>query len=131
GSSVRRGAVRAARRPASRLAADSRDVAVGAETLERAVDAALSEDVGEGDVTTEATVDEAAVATAVLVLREAGVVCGLRAAELVFRALDPGIEFEGLVEEGASVGDEDVDVARVTGATRAILTGERTALNFL
>jgi nicotinate-nucleotide pyrophosphorylase (carboxylating) len=106
-------------------------VAVATDTLERAVYAALAEDVGEGDVTTEATVDEAAVATAVLLLRESGVVCGLRAAELVFRALDPGIEFEALVEEGASVGDEGVDVARVTGSTRAILTGERTALNFL
>jgi nicotinate-nucleotide pyrophosphorylase (carboxylating) len=105
-------------------------MAVAADTLERAVYAALAEDVGEGDVTTEATVDSEAVGTAELVLREAGVVCGLGAAEAVFRALDPDVSFEPLVEEGAVV-DRPGVVALVSGPERAILTGERTALNFL
>jgi nicotinate-nucleotide pyrophosphorylase (carboxylating) len=105
-------------------------MAIAADTLERAVYAALAEDVGEGDVTTEATVDPDAVGTAELVLREAGVVCGLAAAEAVFRALDPDVTFEPLVEEGAVV-DHPAAVALVTGPERAILTGERTALNFL
>jgi nicotinate-nucleotide pyrophosphorylase (carboxylating) len=105
-------------------------MAIAADTLERAVYAALAEDVGEGDVTTEATVDPDAVGTAELVLREAGVVCGLAAAEAVFRALDPDVTFEPLVEEGAVV-DHPAAVALVTGPGRAILTGERTALNFL
>jgi nicotinate-nucleotide pyrophosphorylase (carboxylating) len=104
-------------------------MAVATDVLERAVYAALAEDVGEGDVTTEATVDAEAVGVASLVLREPGVVCGLRAAEIVFRALDEEIAFEPLVEEGTPV--EPGPVARVSGSLRAILTGERTALNFL
>ena len=100
------------------------------DALERVVAAALAEDVGTGDVTTEATVDTDAVGTAELVTRTAGVVAGLAAVEAVFRALDPEIRFEPLVEEGGLV-REPVAVARVSGSLRAILTGERTALNFL
>jgi nicotinate-nucleotide pyrophosphorylase (carboxylating) len=105
-------------------------MAVAADTLERIAFAALAEDVGEGDVTTEATVDEDAIGTAELLLREPGVVCGLGVAEAVFRALDPDLRFEPLVDEGTSV-PGGTAVARVTGPERAILTGERTALNFL
>jgi nicotinate-nucleotide pyrophosphorylase (carboxylating) len=106
-------------------------MAVSVDVLERAVYAALAEDVGEGDVTTEVTVDSDAVGTALLVLREPGVVCGLRAAETVFQALDSEILFEPLVDEASLVGGDGGDIARVTGSERAILTGERTALNFL
>ena len=105
-------------------------MAVAADTLDRIVYAALAEDVGAGDVTTEATVDADAVGTAELVTRGAGVVSGLEAAEAVFRALDPEIEFERLVEEGAILEGPAV-VAVVRGSLRAILTGERTALNLL
>jgi nicotinate-nucleotide pyrophosphorylase (carboxylating) len=105
-------------------------VAVATDTLERIVLAALAEDVGEGDVTTEATVPFEAVGTAKLLLKEPGVVCGLRAAEATFPALDPDIEFEPLVSEGAMVNGPTA-VAVVTGSERAILTGERVALNFL
>jgi nicotinate-nucleotide pyrophosphorylase (carboxylating) len=105
-------------------------MAIAADTLERAVYAALAEDVGEGDITTEAIVDADAVGTAELQLREAGVVCGLAAAEAVFRALDPDVALEPLVDEGAVV-DHPGAVALVTGPERTILTGERTALNFL
>ena len=105
-------------------------MAVTTDTLERVVQAALAEDVGEGDITTEATVDQDATGAAELSVREPGVVCGLRVAEAVFRALDPEIRFEPLVEEGAVV-DRPTAVALVTGPERAILTGERTALNFL
>ena len=104
-------------------------MAVATDLLERAVYAALAEDVGEGDVTTEATVDAEAVGVATLVLRESGVVCGLRAAEIVFRALDEEVAFDALVEDGARV--EAGPVAGVSGSLRMILTGERTALNFL
>jgi nicotinate-nucleotide pyrophosphorylase (carboxylating) len=104
-------------------------MAVATDTL-RVVYAALAEDVGAGDVTTEATVDADASGEAELLLKEPGVVCGLDAAEAVFRALDEDIRFEPLVEEGAAVEGVTV-VARVVGLQRAILTGERTALNFL
>jgi len=103
---------------------------VATDTLERVVLAALAEDVGRGDVTTEATVPADAVGTAELVVREPGVVCGLRAAEATFRALDPSLEFEALVPEGGVV-EYATAVAVVTGFERAILTGERVALNFL
>ena len=103
---------------------------LGEGALERVVQAALAEDMGAGDVTTAATVDQDAVGTAQLLVCEPGVVCGLHVAEVVFRALDPEIRFEPLVEEGAVV-DRPTAVALVTGPERAILTGERTALNFL
>ncbi|MBA3433566.1 MAG: carboxylating nicotinate-nucleotide diphosphorylase [Actinobacteria bacterium] len=105
-------------------------MAVAADTLERVVQAALAEDVGEGDVTTEATVAEDAFGSAQLLVKEPGVVCGLEAAEAVFRVLDPDVRFDTLVEEGTVVEHSTV-VARVEGPERAILTGERTALNFL
>ena len=105
-------------------------VTADTEALDRLVQAALAEDVGRGDVTTDATVDEAATGTAILVTRAPGVVAGLDAAEAVFRALDPGFEFESLFEEGAVLA-EPAPVARVSGSLRAILTGERTALNLL
>ena len=105
-------------------------MAVSTDTLERAVYAALAEDVGEGDVTTDALVDEETTGTATLSLREPGVVSGLRAAQIVFAALDPDVQFEALVEDGALV-EAPREVALVSGSLRAILTGERTALNFL
>jgi nicotinate-nucleotide pyrophosphorylase (carboxylating) len=98
--------------------------------LDRIVRASLAEDLGSGDVTTNATVDEGATGTAVLVTRAPGVVAGLDAVEAVFRALDPEIEVERLVEDG-DVLPGPAQVVRVSGSLRAILTGERTALNLL
>ena len=106
-------------------------MAVATDTLERAVLAALAEDIGAGDVTTEATVPEDAVGTAELLVKAAGVVCGLRAAESTFRALDPEIRFDALAGDGDVVEDAPAVVARVIGSERAILTGERVALNFV
>jgi nicotinate-nucleotide pyrophosphorylase (carboxylating) len=105
-------------------------MAVATDTLERAVLAALAEDIGAGDVTTEATVSEDAVGTAELLVKEPGIVCGLPAAESTFRALDPEIRFEPLASDGDVV-EAPAVVARVVGSERAILTGERVALNFL
>jgi len=105
-------------------------MAVATDTLERIVHSALAEDIGAGDVTTEATVPADAVGTADLLVKERGVVCGLRAAEAVFLALDPDIRFEALAREGDVVEPPAV-VARVTGSQRATLTGERVALNFV
>ena len=105
-------------------------MAVATDTLERIVLAALAEDVGQGDVTTEGTVPADAIGSAELLVKEPGVVCGLRAAEATFRALDPDIEFEPRVLEGGAVERATV-LALVSGSERAILTGERVALNFL
>jgi len=105
-------------------------MAVAADTLDRVVQAALAEDVGAGDVTTEATVDADALGTAELLVKEPGVVSGLSAVEAVFLALDPDVRVETLVEDGTFVEHTTV-VAVVSGPLRAILTGERVALNFL
>ena len=83
--------------------------------IERVVRDALTEDVGPGDITTEATVDEDAPCRAELVLKEPGVVCGLAVAEAVFRTLEPAIYFDPLVAEGGSVDDPPRAVARVEG----------------
>jgi nicotinate-nucleotide pyrophosphorylase (carboxylating) len=90
---------------------------------------ALDEDIGRGDVTTEATVSPMATATAEIRQKEAGVLCGLPLVDLVFSTLDSGVRVTPLADEG-SWGDRRV-VARLEGPARAILTGERTALNFL
>lgn len=105
-------------------------MAVATDTVERIVHAALAEDIGAGDVTTEATVAADAVGTAALVVKEAGVVCGLSVVEATFRALDPEVRFEGFASDGDAV-EPPAIVARVHGSERAILTGERVALNFL
>jgi nicotinate-nucleotide pyrophosphorylase (carboxylating) len=105
-------------------------MAVATDTLERIVHAALAEDVGAGDVTTEATVPADATGAAAILVKELGVVCGLQPLELTFRALDPELEFEAFVRDGDTV-EAPALVARVSGSLRAILTGERVALNFL
>ncbi len=90
---------------------------------------ALAEDVGSGDVTTAATVPEDARARALITQKAPGVVFGLDAAEATFLALDPAISAQRLVAEGTW--RESGPVLEVVGSARAILTGERTALNFL
>jgi nicotinate-nucleotide pyrophosphorylase (carboxylating) len=90
---------------------------------------ALAEDIGRGDITTEATIPADAMAKAVIVQKQPGVLCGLPVAKLVFAALDPRVQIEALVDDG-SWGDNR-EVASITGPARAILTGERAALNFI
>ena len=104
------------------------ETAVSAENVEL-VRRALAEDVGDGDVTTQATVPESARAEALITQKAPGVVFGLQVAEATFRELDPAIEIERLCREGDW--RERGEVMRVSGSARAILTGERTALNFL
>src|SRR5919106_3498095 len=105
-------------------------MAVAADTLERLAYAALAEDVGEGDVTTEAVVDADASGSALILLKEPGVVCGLGVVEAVFRALDEEVEIEPLVDEGSLV-ESRTPVSRLTSPLRAIRTGERTAQHIL
>ena len=99
--------------------------------LERIVELALAEDVGAGDATTEATVPADARVRAQLLVEEPGVVCGVPVAAAVFRALDPDVVLEQQVEDGARVEGASTVVAELEGPARAILTGERTALNLL
>ena len=99
--------------------------------VERAVAAALDEDLGTaGDITTDAIIPADATAAAAIVAREAGVVAGLDLAEAAFKALDPDIRFTRIVADGGGVAAGG-KIATVSGKTRAILSAERTALNFL
>ena len=98
--------------------------------VERVVEEALAEDVGPGDLTTEALIGPEARCRARLLMGEAGVVCGLPVAEAVFRRLDRLARFQPLVGDG-QVLDGPRAVASVEGTARAVLTGERTALNLL
>jgi len=91
---------------------------------------ALAEDVGRGDVTSEATVSPDAVARADILQKAPGVVCGLPVVAKVWRELDPRVHVTPVVAEG-SFDDRPRVVARLDGPASAILTGERTALNFL
>jgi nicotinate-nucleotide pyrophosphorylase (carboxylating) len=94
------------------------------------VAAALAEDLGAGDVTSKATVPVGAQATARIVQKQPGVVFGFEAAVEVFRQAGPA-GFEALEPEGEWRDSVPTDVATVQGPARALLAGERTALNFL
>lgn len=95
------------------------------------VRAALAEDVGPGDVTTDALLPPGVAARAEIRLKEAGVVCGLDAVEEVFAQLDQSVRFERLAAEGERIDAVPAAIARLEGPARALLTGERTALNLL
>ena len=97
--------------------------------IEAHVRAALAEDVGSGDVTAS-LIPAAASSQARIISREAGVVCGSAWVNEVFRQLDPGIEVRWLVADGQQIAP-DSSLFEVRGFSRSLLTGERTALNFL
>jgi nicotinate-nucleotide pyrophosphorylase (carboxylating) len=99
--------------------------------VEQAVAIALAEDLGTaGDITTDAIVPADTHGEAEIVVRQPGVIAGLDLAETTFKALDPDASFVRVVRDGGKVA-AGATVARVSGKTRALLTAERTALNFL
>jgi nicotinate-nucleotide pyrophosphorylase (carboxylating) len=91
---------------------------------------AFAEDVGSGDVTTNATVDPEARARALIAQKAPGAIYGLDAAEAAFALLDPDARFELLAREGRWR-EQGGPVLSIEGSARALLTGERTALNLL
>ncbi len=99
--------------------------------IDDAVRRALDEDLGRaGDITSNATIPEGARASAVMVARQSGVVAGLPLAAAAFRLLSPDVDIEAHVRDGATVG-EGAPLLTLTGPARAILAGERVALNFV
>jgi len=99
--------------------------------IEEAVRAALAEDLGRaGDVTTQAIIPANARARAAIVARQSGVVAGIQAARAAFALMDPQINFEAEVVDGARIAPGAV-VAMIFGPARPILSAERVALNFL
>ena len=99
--------------------------------VEEAVARALAEDLGlAGDITTTATIPAGVRASGVIAARKPGVVSGLPLVEAAFHQLDPAIVIERHAGEGDRLAAGDV-VCRIAGDARAMLTGERVALNFL
>jgi len=92
---------------------------------------ALAEDVGPGDLTTEAVVEPGLRARARITQKAPGVVFGLDVAEAVFRRLDPSVRVARRRAEGEWLDTPPATVLELEGDARALLTGERTALNFL
>ena len=91
---------------------------------------ALDEDIGTGDITTNCCVAESAMSKGAFIAKEPGVICGLGVASRVFKLLDDAVCVTPLFHDGEAVNVGDV-VAEISGPSRAILTGERTALNLL
>ncbi|MBX3731185.1 MAG: carboxylating nicotinate-nucleotide diphosphorylase [Verrucomicrobiae bacterium] len=100
------------------------------ESVRRAVRVALAEDVGGGDVTTLACIPPEARARAVMRAREPMVLCGLAFAEVAFHEMSPNLVFERSATDGAAL-KPGAAVLTVSGESRAILTAERVALNFV
>jgi nicotinate-nucleotide pyrophosphorylase (carboxylating) len=92
---------------------------------------ALAEDLRDvGDLTCRALIDERQTAAVQVTARQAGVLAGGPVARQVFSMLDPAVDWQTLVEDGSRV-ERGTAMARVSGPLRSLLTGERTALNFL
>ena len=94
------------------------------------IDAALAEDVGQGDPTTDALIEPGLNGSATLVSRENGVIAGIDVAVEVFTQFDPELDTEPLVKDGSSVNAGE-QLASVSGSMASILKAERTAVNFL
>lgn len=98
--------------------------------VEQAVATALEEDLGGvGDITTNTIIPPDAQGDASIIVRKPGVIAGLDLAAASFKSLDPHVRFTRIVEDGSKV-EAGATIARIAGKTRALLTGERTALNF-
>ena len=98
--------------------------------IDTIIDTALDEDVGSGDITTSSIIDSSLKGKAHLVAREEILLAGIHIFAKVFSRLDPEIVVECFYHDGDPI-PKDVDIGTVTGSMRGILTGERTALNFL
>jgi len=98
--------------------------------LDRVLFTILNEDVGTGDITTNACVPEDAVSKGNFIAKEPGIISGLNVAKRVFELLDGSVYMTPLISDGDRVNTGDI-IATISGPSRAILTGERTALNIL
>jgi nicotinate-nucleotide pyrophosphorylase (carboxylating) len=99
--------------------------------IDEAVQRALEEDLGRaGDITSIATIPETTQAHAIMVARQAGVIAGLPLAVATFQKLSPDINIEAHIRDGSAVAS-GLHVLTISGSARAVLAGERTALNFV
>jgi nicotinate-nucleotide pyrophosphorylase (carboxylating) len=107
------------------------DLAIDEHALARVIETALAEDIGSGDLTTDAIVPADLAWRARLLLEEPGVVAGIPIAAAVFRALDADVRVRAVRPEGDLVAGVPARIAELEGPARALLTGERVALNLV
>jgi nicotinate-nucleotide pyrophosphorylase (carboxylating) len=98
--------------------------------IEEIIDSALAEDLGMGDVTTEALLTGDQKGVRFIMAKEGGILAGIGVAEQVFHRVDPELKLEVFLEDGAGV-KPGTEVAKVSGSITSILKAERVALNFL
>ncbi len=98
--------------------------------IEPLIEMALEEDIQAGDITTNSLIPETVKTKAVMTAKANGVIAGIQVAEMVFKKLDSNIIFTPHVSDGDKVTPGSL-IAEIEGSFRALLTGERTALNFL
>lgn len=100
------------------------------ELIKHVIDYALKEDIGNGDITTNSLIPFDLQAKATMITKSAGVIAGLEVAEYVFRTLNPDVLWKAFVNDGDKVAKGTL-IVEISGSYRALLTGERLALNFL
>ena len=100
------------------------------ESIKSVIDYALKEDIGNGDITTNSLIPIGLQTKATMVAKSTGVIAGLAIAEYVFRTLSTDITWKTFVKDGDKVSKGDL-ILEISGSYRALLTGERVALNFL
>jgi nicotinate-nucleotide pyrophosphorylase (carboxylating) len=98
--------------------------------LKHLIERALAEDFGSGDVTSAATIPAESVSTAVILVKQHCILAGLDVSREVFRAIDREIHFEAFAKDGEII-HSGTEVAKLVGNTRALLAGERVALNLM
>lgn len=98
--------------------------------IDKIIEEALLEDIGDGDHTSLSTIPQSATGSAQLKIKEDGILAGVYIAEQVFKKVDPKIKFEIFIEDGSKVKKGDI-VFKVSGKSISILTAERLALNFM
>lgn len=98
--------------------------------IETLIQLAISEDIGEGDITSRAIFGEGDESKAVVTAKQQGIFCGVDVARIVYEIVDPAVSVMPLVRDGDAIAEQDKVIA-VTGPTLSILSGERITLNFI
>jgi len=100
------------------------------EYIKTIVQLALAEDLGQGDITTDNLIPANSRSKARLIAKAEGIICGINLASLVFKTLNPKVIFRTKIKDGQKVSKGAI-IAEISGPTRALLSGERVAINFL
>jgi nicotinate-nucleotide pyrophosphorylase (carboxylating) len=108
----------------------NRQSQIPSKVIDHLIDLAFKEDIGTGDVTTQILISPNLKTKAIILAKSDGVLAGIEVTRRVFLKLDPEMKFKTLIKDGSPFKKGDV-IAEIRGKARAILSSERTALNFL